>query len=111
MSAVQVILLCILVIPVFGVTARLALPPTVDAIVRIHGIFVQAAPAQEIETRVVLLEEEIRRLRSSVGARIATTHLLRGQTYARYPRGSGQRVDLFGPIHSFGEQQPLSGCN
>ena len=66
MTAVEVILLCILIIPVFGVSARLALPPTVDAIVRIHEVFVQITPAQEMEARVVLLEEEIRRLRMTV---------------------------------------------
>ena len=66
MTAVEVVLLCILSIPVFAVSARLALPPTVDAIVRIHEVFVQITPAQEVETRVVLLEEEIRRLRMTV---------------------------------------------
>jgi len=58
----------VVIVPVVGVTARFALRPIVDAIVRLREAFGLTPAHQAMETRVLDLEGEVVRLRASVSA-------------------------------------------
>lgn len=67
-----VLLICVLVIPAFGVTARLTIAPTVDAIIRLREAFLEPPQQYALEQRVFRLEEELRRIDSGTRASQAT---------------------------------------
>jgi len=64
LMAIMSVVICV---PVLGITARLALKPIVDAIVRLR----ESAPTNRLSDavagRVVELEDEVRQLRATVG--------------------------------------------
>ena len=66
------IVLCVVCIPVLGITARLALKPIVDAIVRLRESSGSTQLSGAVAGRVMELEEEVRHLRTSV-ARLEET--------------------------------------
>lgn len=66
------IIFCVVCVPVLGITARLALKPIVDAIVRLRESSGMGQLSDAVSGRVVGLEEEVRHLRSSV-ARLEET--------------------------------------
>jgi len=63
---------CVVCVPVLGITARLALKPIVDAIVRLRESSGAAQLSGAVAGRVVELEDEVGRLRASV-ARLEET--------------------------------------
>jgi hypothetical protein len=58
----------IVVVPIFGVTARLAIAPMVEAIIRLRESFTGAAGSALAERRIAELEAEVRQLRTVVDA-------------------------------------------
>jgi hypothetical protein len=54
------------VVPVLGITARLAIKPMVNAIVRLRESFAQGAGSGLVERRVLQLEDELRQVRAEV---------------------------------------------
>ena len=66
------IIFCVVCVPVLGITARLALKPIVDAIVRLRESSGAAQLSGAVAGRVVELEDEVGRLRASV-ARLEET--------------------------------------
>jgi len=64
---VLAIIFCVVCVPVLGITARLALKPIVDAIVRLRESSGMAQLSESVAGRVVALEDEVRHLRSTVG--------------------------------------------
>jgi hypothetical protein len=54
-------------VPVLGITARLALKPIVDAIVRLRESAGGGQLSGAVAGRVMELEDEVRQLRSTVG--------------------------------------------
>jgi len=67
--AITSVVVCV---PVLGITARLALKPIVDAIVRLRETAPPARLSDAVAGRVVELEDEVRHLRTSV-ARLEET--------------------------------------
>ncbi len=61
-----VFLFLIVVVPVLGVTARLALKPIVDALIRLRENFAPNPGGVLVERRVLELEEELRQVRAEV---------------------------------------------
>lgn len=58
---------CVVCVPVLGITARLALKPIVDAIVRLRESAGGGQLSGAVAGRVMELEDEVRQLRASVG--------------------------------------------
>jgi hypothetical protein len=56
----------VVAVPVLGLTARFALKPMVDAIVRLHERFSETAGGALLEQRVVEMDQELQRLRAEV---------------------------------------------
>jgi hypothetical protein len=56
----------IVVVPLLGLTARLAIKPMVDAIVRLRESFIHGGGTGVVERRVLQLEEELQQLRLEV---------------------------------------------
>jgi hypothetical protein len=56
----------IVVVPIFGITARLAFKPMVDAIIRLRESFAGGSDGGLVERRVLELEDEVRQLRQTV---------------------------------------------
>ena len=56
----------VICVPVLGITARLALKPIVDAIVRLRESAPTARFSDAVAGRVMELEDEVRHLRASV---------------------------------------------
>jgi hypothetical protein len=54
------------VVPVLGITARLAIKPMVNAIIRLRESFSQGAGSGLVERRVLQLEDELRQVRAEV---------------------------------------------
>jgi hypothetical protein len=64
LMAIMSVVICV---PVLGITARLALKPIVDAIVRLRESAPTARLSDAVAGRVMELEDEVRQLRASVG--------------------------------------------
>ena len=62
--AITSVVVCV---PVLGITARLALKPIVDAIVRLRESAPTSRLSDAVAGRVVELEDEVRQLRTTVG--------------------------------------------
>ncbi len=56
----------LVVVPILGITARLAINPMVNAIVRLRESFAQGAGSGLVERRVLQLEDELRQVRAEV---------------------------------------------
>ncbi|HEV7588110.1 MAG TPA: hypothetical protein VGO40_08245 [Longimicrobium sp.] len=63
LMAIMSVVICV---PVLGITARLALKPIVDAIVRLRETAPTARLSDAVAGRVMELEDEVRQLRASV---------------------------------------------
>lgn len=61
------IIFCVVCVPVLGITARIALKPIVDAIVRLRESAGAGQLSGAVAGRVMELEEEVRQLRGTVG--------------------------------------------
>lgn len=56
----------IVVVPLLGLTARLAIKPMVDAIVRLRESFAHGGGGGVVERRILQLEDELQQLRREV---------------------------------------------
>jgi TolA-binding protein len=56
----------LVVVPILGITARLAIKPMVNAIIRLRESFAQGAGSGLVERRVLQLEDELRQVRAEV---------------------------------------------
>lgn len=61
-----VLVTAVAIIPALGITARLALRPVVDAIVRLKETFGEQPGNAVLEKRVVQLEDELQQVREEV---------------------------------------------
>lgn len=81
-----IFLFLIVVVPLLGLTARLAIKPMVDAIVRLRESFAQGAGGVLAERRVLELEDEVRQLRAEV-RRLSDAEAFQRELLAPPPHG------------------------
>ncbi len=69
LSGIMAVVICV---PVLGITARIAMKPIVDSIIRLRESYPSNAGNAELENRVLHLENHVRQLNGTVAQLEAT---------------------------------------